>query len=144
MKNNTQWKNKGGVYKITNLIDGTVYVGSSKDLYERCSCHTRRALGQPYHKEKLYQAIRNYGLENFQFEVLEFVENEAERISRENEAISFYAEKGKVYNKERKAKIPYKFSEADIEKMKLVHKSERTYNKETKQFDEPVEKGETR
>ena len=60
-----------GIYKIANIINGKLYVGSSKDLAKRKREH-RRA-----NKETIiHNAIRKYGLENFTFEVLENCEEQ--------------------------------------------------------------------
>ena len=62
-----------GIYKITNKIDGKCYIGQSVDIHERWIKHRSR----PFQKNDkcydtcLYRAIRKYGLENFDFDVVE-------------------------------------------------------------------------
>lgn len=62
-----------GIYKITNKINGKVYIGQSKDILRRWRRHRVTA----YNKEDeayeypLYRAIRKYGLENFDFSIIE-------------------------------------------------------------------------
>lgn len=61
------------VYQILNLINNKKYIGITKDIHERWQYHKTRAF-QVNHKEYhkvLYQAIRKYGLENFQLSILE-------------------------------------------------------------------------
>lgn len=61
------------VYQILNLINNKKYIGITKDIKDRWQYHKTRAF-QINHKEYnkvLYQAIRKYGLENFQFSILE-------------------------------------------------------------------------
>ena len=61
-----------GVYKITNKLNGDCYVGSSKDIGKRWKRHIylHEAKGK-HHEYFLYRAMRKYGIENFEFEVLE-------------------------------------------------------------------------
>lgn len=61
------------VYKITNTITGEFYIGSSVNVAKRWEAHLERFWdkdNKEYNK-KLYQNIRQYGLENFKFEVVE-------------------------------------------------------------------------
>lgn len=64
---------KVGIYKITNLINNRHYIGQSIDIEERWKEHRQNA----YNKSKdsyeypLYRAIRKYGLENFNFSIIE-------------------------------------------------------------------------
>lgn len=62
-----------GIYKITNKINNKVYVGQSINIYERFNQHKRNAFNEFTHTYDypLYRAIRKYGLENFEFEVIE-------------------------------------------------------------------------
>ena len=60
------------VYKITNLINQKVYIGSTTRLEKRWSQHKNSAFNsndEKYHYP-LYAAFRKYGVENFSFEVL--------------------------------------------------------------------------
>lgn len=62
-----------GIYKITNKINGKVYVGQSVDIESRFRKH-RSAPFNPTdnsYSGHFYSAIRKYSLENFSFEVLE-------------------------------------------------------------------------
>ena len=58
-----------GIYKITNLVNGKVYIGQSQDIYSRWKEHK-------YARNKrecfaLYGAFKKYGLDNFSFEIVE-------------------------------------------------------------------------
>lgn len=58
-----------GIYKITNQINGKVYIGQSVNIKERWRRH-RTAVNENTNLP-LYRAIQKYGLENFTFEVIE-------------------------------------------------------------------------
>ena len=67
-----------GIYKITNLINGKVYIGQSVDIKKRWQRHKRLSQIKNKDYEKyLYRAFRKYGLENFIFEVIEECPREA-------------------------------------------------------------------
>lgn len=59
-----------GIYKITNQLNGKVYIGQSIDIEERWRQH-KRAWRDTSRKALLYEAIRKDGLENFLFEIIE-------------------------------------------------------------------------
>ena len=54
-----------GIYKITNKINGKIYIGQSNDIKRRFLEHTYRD------KLPIDIAIKKYGKENFSFEILE-------------------------------------------------------------------------
>lgn len=62
-----------GIYKITNLINGASYIGQSINIEKRWSDEKVKAFNQndPSYKSNLSKAFRKYGIENFQFEILE-------------------------------------------------------------------------
>lgn len=63
---------KTGIYKITCLLDGRTYVGQAIDIAERWRQHIKRGVGaEPVTQNKLYPAMKELGVENFTFEILE-------------------------------------------------------------------------
>jgi len=58
-----------GIYAIRNVLNGKVYVGQSVNIASRWRDH-RKQLGRG-RRSHLYEAMRKYGIESFQFEVLE-------------------------------------------------------------------------
>lgn len=56
-----------GVYKITNLVTGDFYIGKSKNTKKRMYNHRYPNI----HGEKFEKDIKQYGWENFSFEVIE-------------------------------------------------------------------------
>lgn len=62
-----------GIYKITNKINGKIYVGQSIDIKERWYQHKYKAKHdtEKGYNSAIHQAFRKYGEENFLFEVIE-------------------------------------------------------------------------
>lgn len=62
-----------GIYKITNKIDGKCYIGQSVNVQARWRKHkvvANQLNGRDCDKP-LYRAIRKYGIENFDFKIIE-------------------------------------------------------------------------
>lgn len=59
-----------GIYKITNQLNGKVYVGQSVDIHRRWNQHKQEGK-KLIHKYPLYLAMNKYGIENFTFKVIE-------------------------------------------------------------------------
>lgn len=63
---------KSGIYKITNKINGNVYIGQAVDIYNRYHLHHKYDYkNEKYRNYKIYQAFKKYGIENFKVEVVE-------------------------------------------------------------------------
>lgn len=62
-----------GVYQIKNKTTGERYIGSSKNVHERFMQHKRPNRWER-EDSKLYQDFKKYGIENFDFLYLAFVE----------------------------------------------------------------------
>lgn len=62
-----------GIYKIVNLVNKKVYVGQSRNIEKRWTAHKRAAylVDAPSYEYPIYRAIRKYGIENFNFEIVE-------------------------------------------------------------------------
>ena len=59
-----------GIYKITNLVNGKVYIGQSQDIYKRWYEHKKES--RKNRKDiALYCAFAKYGIGNFSFEIIE-------------------------------------------------------------------------
>lgn len=89
----------GVIYKITNLLNGKVYIGKTKnnprDRWNRHCCLTSGSIGE--WKMPIKKAIKKYGKNNFSFEVIEScpVDN---LNSREIYWISYYKSNIEGYN----------------------------------------------
>jgi hypothetical protein len=64
---------KSGIYKITCLKNGKVYVGQAQDIKERWKEHKRGLTGNYHHNIHLQRAWNKYGEKHFKFEIIEYV-----------------------------------------------------------------------
>lgn len=61
-----------GIYKITNIKTQESYIGKSTNIKTRWTNHIKTALGlDGMARTKIHSAMKEYGLDNFTFEVLE-------------------------------------------------------------------------
>lgn len=92
-----------GIYKITNLVNGKIYIGKSLNIKARFAAHRSYYKTHApsrdihYYHNRLYTAMRQYGLENFSFEVIE--ECPSEKLNeREVYWIEYYDSYNNGYN----------------------------------------------
>lgn len=60
-----------GVYKITNIVNRKIYVGSSKDVKKRWWQHENALESGTHGNAHLQNAWNKYGGKNFKFEIIE-------------------------------------------------------------------------
>lgn len=72
-----------GIYSITNIKNGKIYIGSSNDFLRRKKDHLWALKANKHHSSKLQNSWNKYGEESFIFEIVE-VCSEEERIKRED------------------------------------------------------------
>lgn len=78
------------IYKITNLINGKIYIGKTLDTIEkRWKDHKSDSVRPRCEKRPLYSAMNKYGIENFIIEEVEEC-SEKELSEREKYWIEFY------------------------------------------------------
>ena len=65
------------VYKITNTITGDFYIGSSKNVKQRWAVHKCQSVWKNYPNKQLYQDMRKYGVDKFELQILEEVEEDS-------------------------------------------------------------------
>lgn len=85
-------KNKG-IYRIINLLDGKSYIGSAQNLKRRWVAHCNQLTKNTHYNLNLQRAWNKYGSLNFNFEILEYVENDGLLIEREQH----FLDKHKTY-----------------------------------------------
>ena len=76
-----------GIYKFTNKINNKVYIGKADNLEERYKSHKRNYDNsnlQDYNT-KFYRALRKYGFENFNYEILESNKYWTEKVLNQKE-----------------------------------------------------------
>lgn len=93
-----------GIYKIENLINGKIYIGRAKDIIARWREHYRASYPDNFKRKNkrdgnttIHQAIRKYGIENFNFQVIEQCLEE-ELDAREEYWVSIYDSYKNGYN----------------------------------------------
>jgi len=57
-----------GIYKFTNKVNHKIYIGKSVNVYGRYESHKKTALSGK--KTLFYNALRKYGIDNFDFEII--------------------------------------------------------------------------
>ena len=82
-----------GIYKITSLKTGEIYIGKSTDIKNRWQQHCRTAFNcGTIASSLLHTKMKQYGIENFTFELLESVPKD-QLSEREKFYIQFYQTK---------------------------------------------------
>lgn len=79
-----------GIYKITNKINGKIYIGQSIDLDRRKKEHIRDLNKNRNHNNHFQNAWNKYGEENFKFEYIHIVEDSSELNYLETYYINLY------------------------------------------------------
>jgi len=85
-----------GIYKITNNINGKIYVGQSICIEKRWRNH-KNYFGSGNEDYPLYRAFSKYGIDNFSFEVIEEC-SRSELNKREIYWINYYNSVNNGYN----------------------------------------------
>ena len=62
------------VYKITNTVTNDFYIGSSKNVKQRWTDHKKPSVWKRYSNSLMYLDMQKYGIDKFDFEILEVVE----------------------------------------------------------------------
>ena len=90
-----------GIYKITNLENQKVYIGQSVDIKSRLRSHIKRGLGaETPTRNKLYSVMKEVGVENFSYEIIEECPRE-QLNDRECYWISYFQSQDYGYNETR-------------------------------------------
>lgn len=69
-------KRKIGIYKITNKVNGMVYIGQSKDIHNRLLGHKRALRNNSHRNAHLQHAYNMYGRKNFMYSLLQECDEE--------------------------------------------------------------------
>lgn len=91
--------NTFGIYRITNKVNGNTYIGKTgMNFGDRLDCHRAQLNGGYHDNPHLQNAWKKYGQENFEFCVVEAVNDVALLNDLEKKYISEYRANGKCYN----------------------------------------------
>ena len=102
-----------GVYKITNTITGDFYIGSSKDVKRRWRSHKCKSSWKKQPNNPLYLNMQKYGLDKFEFEILEEIEvdklkeTEQEFIEKLKPAYNNYYANGRDFERRKETLKEY-------------------------------------
>lgn len=87
-----------GIYKITNILDGKVYIGQSVNVKNRLRDHLKSAVGiSTIANQLVHEAMKAEGIENFTFYVIDLCER-AQLNDREKYWINYYQSNDWGYN----------------------------------------------
>lgn len=87
-----------GIYKITNQETNECYIGQAVDVAKRWKDHAKCGLGiDTPANNQLYQAMKEYGLHSFSFELLENCSKE-DLNEKEQKYIDIYQSYDYGYN----------------------------------------------
>lgn len=89
----------GGIYKITNKINGRIYIGRAMNFESRWGDHKLKLKTGKHNNRILQNDWSQYGPDSFVFEILETIEDRSLMAKREHEVISQFFDNGKnCYN----------------------------------------------
>lgn len=116
-----------GIYKITCVPTGKVYIGQSCDIYNRWYMHKWELNKQKHGNSYLQHAWNKYGENNFNFEIIEPCD-EAIIDDKEKYYIDFYksTDKNKGFNLDSGGNLNKKHSPETIEKIRQAQLGEKS------------------
>jgi group I intron endonuclease len=85
-----EYKDRGGVYVIRCLVNGKYYIGSSIRLWARWCQHKTDLTRNCHYSRRLQNAWNKYGAEQFEWYVLEYVDDPSKLDEIEKGHIAFY------------------------------------------------------
>jgi len=96
------------IYKIVNGTNGKKYIGSTEDKKRRWREHKSNLKDNHHRNRHLQNAWNKYGSEEFEFSVIEEVQDKGDLLSREEFYLRYinYHDPGSLYNIALDAKAP--------------------------------------
>ena len=132
------------VYKITNTVTGDFYIGSSKDVKKRWKEHKCPSSLKRFPNNQLYQDMQKYGVDKFDFQILEVVEEGSLKVAEQqfietlkptynsNRANGWDIERRKKYKKEYNKSDKVKEYQKEYQKSDKGKKAQKKYQKSDK------------
>lgn len=121
LNNNLKISKTSGIYRIRNIINSKVYIGSAVNIYNRYCEHLGDLNSNKHHSKRLQNSWNKHKEENFEFDILELCSKES-LIEKEQYYIDMYQsfDKTKGYNicKIAGNSLNYKHTTESIEKMR--------------------------
>lgn len=110
------------IYKITNLVNGKIYIGKTDNIKKRWNAHKTAAINKiPGDYAYFHRAINKYGPDNFKSEIVEEFTSEQRALEAETKYIALFDSMNRDigYNRTEggDGASGYKFSEEDKQKM---------------------------
>ena len=96
------------IYKITNLINGKFYVGSTNNQKVRFREHRKQLRGNRHHCKHLQAAWNKYGETAFTFNVIQIVPAEESLEAAEDKWLNEHVGKKYCYNSGMRSKAPWR------------------------------------
>ena len=83
------------IYAIVNQVTRDMYIGSSVKVNRRWAAHRRELNRQSHYNTRLQRAYDKYGSNSFDWEIVQFVEDKTQLLTREQFWMDFFKP---VYN----------------------------------------------
>lgn len=119
-----------GIYKIENLVNGAVYIGSAVNLSERHRLHRLTLHSGTNHNKHLQNAWNKYGENNFMFSIIEIVHHPHNLIQQEQLWMNYYDVMNVGYNlcPFAESQLGFKHSEEAKKRMSDAKKGDKHFN----------------
>lgn len=113
-----------GIYKITNLVNGKFYIGSTNNIKSRYKSHFNDLKSNKHTNGHLQNAYNSYGCDAFQMELIFYIFNESDLLSIEQSFINEHWDNQiNCYNMAKSASSPMKGRKASNETKLLMSKN---------------------
>jgi group I intron endonuclease len=87
-----------GVYAITNLVTGFLYIGSSKHIEKRFSDHKKDLTRGKHVNRHLQSSVNKHGIDNFEFKVIHEVNCDRNTLYQYEKLFTLSEDPCKLYN----------------------------------------------
>lgn len=118
------YKKITGIYKITNSVNGKLYIGSAISIKSRFTCHKRLLQNNKHFNNHLQTSWNKYGEENFKFEILEIITSDLLQ-EKEEYYIKFFNSSNRFFGYNKRincaTNLGIKHSEETKKKLSISH-----------------------